>query len=199
MSPIAPNALTDKILTPLLDRATKSFMPRLHTLLLCVPFFSALGCDEPPPAPAAATSTAASAAKAPPVAPQAAPTPSTTASAQDKPAGTAEKPEWVTAQHVLVTFKGAKNAPATVKRSKEEAKKRAEEVATKAKAGEDFTALVKEYSDDAATIDRLGSVGKFTPDKMVKPFSDAAFALKVDGVSDPVESPFGFHVIKRNQ
>lgn len=174
-------------------------MPRLHPLLLCAPFFITLGCDEPPPAPATATSTAASAAKAPPPATQAAPTSATTASAQDKPAGATDKPEWITAQHILVAFKGAKNAPATVKRSKDEAKKRAEEVATKAKAGEDFTALVKEYSDDAATIDRLGSVGKFKPENMVKPFSDAAFALKVDGISDPVESPFGFHVIKRNQ
>ena len=34
---------------------------------------------------------------------------------------------------------------------------------------------------------------------LLKPFSDAAFALKVDASSDPVESPFGFHVIKRNQ
>lgn len=174
-------------------------MPRLHTLLLFAPVLFALGCDEPPPAPATATSTAASAAKAPPVAPQVAPTPPPTASAQDKPADAAAKPEWITAQHVLVAFKGAKNAPATVKRSKEEAKKRAEEVAAKAKAGEDFTALVKEYSDDAPTIARLGSVGKFKHENMVKPFSDAAFALKVDGVSDPVESPFGFHVIKRNQ
>jgi peptidyl-prolyl cis-trans isomerase NIMA-interacting 1 len=130
--------------------------------------------------------------------PEAAATPSVAASAlaPDKPA---EKPEWITAQHVLVAFKGAKNAPATVKRTKEEAKKRAEEVAAKAKTGADFTALVKEYSDDAATIDRLGSVGKFKPDGMVKPFSDAAFALKVDGTSDAVETPFGFHVIKRNQ
>ena len=171
-------------------------MFRLPSCLLLAPFFIALGCDEPPPAPATAASTATSAAKPPPPAPQAAPTPSATASAQDKPA---DKPESVAAQHVLVAYKGAKNAPATVKRSKEEAKKRAEEVATKAKAGEDFTALVKEYSDDAATLDRLGSVGKFKADGMVKPFSDAAFALKVDGVSDPVETPFGFHVIKRNQ
>lgn len=174
-------------------------MPRLHTLLLFVPIFAALGCDEPPSAPATAASTAASAAKAPPPVPQAAPTPSTTAAGGDKPAGATDKPEWITAQHVLVAYKGAKNAPATVKRSKDEAKKRAEEVATKAKAGEDFTALVKEYSDDAATLERLGSVGKFKPENMVKPFSDAAFALKVDGVSDPVETPFGFHVIKRNQ
>ncbi len=165
-----------------------------------VPLVFVLGCDEPKATPTTATSSTASAANAvnPAPAPVASPSPTATASAQDKPAGT-DKPEWITAQHILVAFKGAKNAPATIKRSKEEAKKRAEEVATKAKAGEDFTGLVKEYSDDAATLDRLGSVGKFKPDGMVKPFSDAAFALKVDGVSDAVETPFGFHVIKRNQ
>jgi parvulin-like peptidyl-prolyl isomerase len=42
-------------------------------------------------------------------------------------------------------------------------------------------------------------VGKFTREKMTKPFADAAFALPVDGISDAVESEFGFHVIKRNQ
>lgn len=167
-------------------------------LLVISTFLFALGCDEPPAAPATAASTTASAAKPTPPSLQAAPTPSAAAPAQDKPVGT-DKPESVAAQHVLVAYKGAKNAPATIKRTKEEAKKRAEEVAAKAKAGEDFTALVKEYSDDAATLDRLGSVGKFKADGMVKPFSDAAFALKVDASSDPVESPFGFHVIKRNQ
>jgi NIMA-interacting peptidyl-prolyl cis-trans isomerase 1 len=172
-------------------------MFRLHILLVST-FLCALGCDEPPAAPATAASTTVSTAKPTPPASQAAPTPSVAAPAQDKPAGS-DKPESVAAQHVLIAYKGAKNAPATVKRSKEEAKKRAEEVAAKAKAGEDFTALVKEYSDDAATLDRLGSVGKFKADGMVKPFSDAAFALKVDASSDPVESPFGFHVIKRNQ
>jgi peptidyl-prolyl cis-trans isomerase NIMA-interacting 1 len=172
-------------------------MFRLQLIVLGT-FLCALGCDEPPAAPATAASTTASATKPALPMPQAAPTPSVAAPAQDKPAGT-DKPESVAAQHVLVAYKGAKNAPATVKRSKEEAKKRAEEVATKARAGEDFTALVKEYSDDAATLDRLGSVGKFKADGMVKPFSDAAFALKVDASSDPVETPFGFHVIKRNQ
>lgn len=160
-----------------------------------------LGCDEPPAAPAKTTSSAVPEAKAPAsvAATAAAPAPTPAVSAQDKPAETAAKPEWITAQHVLVAYKGAKNAPATVKRSKDEAKKRAEEVAGKAKAGEDFTTLVKEYSDDTATLDRLGSVGKFKPENMTKPFSDAAFALKVDATSDPVETQFGFHIIKRNQ
>jgi NIMA-interacting peptidyl-prolyl cis-trans isomerase 1 len=191
------HAFTDKNLTPQLVQATTPFMPQLHSLFFVAPLLLALGCDQAPPAPAAAPSASLTAAKAPPPAPT--PTPEAAPSAADKPAAATDKPEWITAQHILVAFKGAKNAPASIKRSKDEAKKRAEEAAAKAKAGEDFTALVKEYSDDAATIDRLGSVGKFKADGMVKPFSDAAFALKVDGTSDPVESPFGFHVIKRNQ
>jgi hypothetical protein len=109
-------------------------------------------------------------------------------------------PNTVIAQHVLIAYKGAKRAPNGVTRSKAEAKKRAEEVAAKAKEpGADFSALVAEYSDDPAAKERQGSVGKFTRDKMDKHFSDAAFALREGEVSAPVETPFGFHVIKRNQ
>jgi peptidyl-prolyl cis-trans isomerase NIMA-interacting 1 len=108
-------------------------------------------------------------------------------------------PDVVAAQHVLVAYKGAEKAPKGITRSKAEAKKRAEEVAAKAKEGVDFSALVSEYSDDPAAKERQGSVGKFTREKMAKPFSDAAFALAVGATSDPVETPFGYHVIKRNQ
>jgi len=164
--------------------------------LLLVPAL-VLACQDPPPAPAPAKSAVPAAAPSPTPTPMPSaaplPTPEKTAAAPEKP------PEWITAQHVLVAYKGAKNAPKTVTRSKADAKKRADEVATKAKAGDDFTALVKEYSDDAATAERLGSLGKFKPEGMVKPFSDAAFALKVDETSGVVETPFGFHVIKRNQ
>lgn len=100
---------------------------------------------------------------------------------------------------MLVAYKGATKAPKGVKRSKADAKKRAEEVSSKAKSGTDFSSLVAEYSDDPAAKERQGSLGKFTRDKMSKPFSDAAFQLSVDEVSGPVETPFGFHVIKRNQ
>ena len=108
-------------------------------------------------------------------------------------------PELIAAQHVLIAYRGAKRPPKGVTRSKAEAKKLAEEVAAKAKAGEDFGALASQYSDDTANKDRLGSVGKFKRDGMVKPFSDAAFALAVGETSGVVETEFGFHVIKRNQ
>ena len=116
------------------------------------------------------------------------------------PAPTAEaEPEVIAAQHVLVAYKGASGAAKTITRSKADAKKRAEEVAAKAKKGDDFTALVKQYSDEPGAADRLGNLGKFKRDAMVKPFSDAAFKLKLNETSDVVETQFGFHVIKRNQ
>jgi parvulin-like peptidyl-prolyl isomerase len=125
--------------------------------------------------------------------------PSATTTASTSGAVPKAVPDAIAAQHVLVAYKGAKGAPKTITRSKADAKKRAEEVASKAKGGGDFSALVAEYSDDPGSKERMGSVGKFTRDKMVKPFSDAAFALSVDEVSGVVESEFGFHVIKRNQ
>ena len=114
-------------------------------------------------------------------------------------AAMAPVPDSIAAQHVLVAYKGADKAPKGVTRTKADAKKRAEEVAAKAKSGADFSALVAEYSDDPAAKERQGSVGKFTREKMAKPFSDAAFALGVNETSGAVETPFGFHVIKRNQ
>lgn len=155
--------------------------------LALVTIAAVAACDDKPK-PAPAIDTSASAAPAPSATPTVA-----------APAAPAAPPDAVAAQHVLVAYKGADKAPKGVTRSKADAKKRAEEVAAKAKAGGDFSALVAEYSDDPAAKERQGSVGKFTRDKMTKPFSDAAFALAVGESSGPVETPFGFHVIKRNQ
>jgi peptidyl-prolyl cis-trans isomerase NIMA-interacting 1 len=157
---------------------------------------SLLACDEKKPAeraaPSASAQAAASMSATPPVVASSSP-PAVTAAATP--------PEQIAAQHVLVAWKGAKNAPASITRSKADAKKRADEVAAKAKADKavDFSALVAEYSDDEGTKGRQGSLGKFAKSKMTPAFADAAFALAVDQVSDPVETPFGYHVIKRNQ
>ncbi len=176
-------------------------MSRANVPMLITALAAAIaGCDSPPPpAPDAAAS-----------APPATPEPTTQggraglSSTADQPlspptASAAAEPEVVAAQHLLVAYKGAKGAPKTVTRSKADAKKRAEEALGRARKGDDFTELVKAYSDEPGAADRLGSLGRFKRDAMVKPFADAAFALEVGKVSDVVETEFGFHVIKRNQ
>jgi hypothetical protein len=105
------------------------------------------------------------------------------------------------ASHILVAYKGARGAAPTVVRTKDQAKKRAQEVLKKAKGPPtpDFAALAKKYSDDPGSGPKGGDLGLFGRAQMVKPFSDAAFALKRGDVSEIVESDFGFHVIKRTQ
>lgn len=129
------------------------------------------------------------------------PVPSAVASAPATPpsAPPATPPEKIAVQHVLVAYKGAKDPPKGTTRSKAEAKTRAAEARAKALGGTDFSAVVAEYTEDPGSKERQGSLGTITRAKVVKPFADAAFALPVDGVSEVVETQYGFHVIKRNQ
>ncbi len=170
-------------------------VPVLGALLLIAA--ATTGCDDKS-AKSGASAPPASA-SAPPSA-SVAPVPAaSTAAVAASASAPAAPPETIAAQHVLVAYKGAEKAPKGVTRTKAEAKARAEEVAAKAKAGADFSALVAEYSDDPAAKERQGSLGKFKRESKTKAFSDAAFALAVDESSGAVETPFGFHVIKRNQ
>lgn len=114
------------------------------------------------------------------------------------PAPAAEEPK-VAASHVLIQYKGSMRAGAAITRSKEEAKKLATEIAQKAKKGQDFAGLAKQFSDEPGAKERAGNLGKFARGAMVKPFADAAFALKPGQISDVVETDFGFHVIKRTE
>jgi parvulin-like peptidyl-prolyl isomerase len=115
------------------------------------------------------------------------------------PAPTAAEPT-IGASHVLIQYKGSMRAAPTVTRSKEEAKKLATDVLAKAKKGQDIAALAKQYSDEPGAKERAGNLGKFQKSSMVKPFADAAFALKPGELSaDVVETQFGFHVIKRTE
>ncbi len=63
-----------------------------------------------------------------------------------------------------------------------------------------FENLAKEHSIDKANADKGGDLGFFGRGRMVKEFEDAAFALTEDGqISDPIQTRFGYHVIKRTE
>jgi hypothetical protein len=91
-----------------------------------------------------------------------------------------------------VKLEGAKG------RTEEEAKARAEEAAKKARAGADFTALAKEYSEDADSRDKGGEFPPIKPNDNTVPenIRTAVFALKPGEVSEPVRQPNGFYVFK---
>ena len=105
--------------------------------------------------------------------------------------------EEISAQHLLVMYQGSKSAARSIKRSREEARARATEALDAIKRGQDFDKVVSAYTDEPGGAARRGALGKFTRDRMVKAFSDAAFALQVGEISPVIESPFGFHVIRR--
>jgi foldase protein PrsA len=72
----------------------------------------------------------------------------------------------------------------------------AQMIEAKLKAGGDFAALAKQYSSDPGTKDKGGELGFFTQGAMVKEFSDAAYAMKPGQISQPVHSPYGWHIIE---
>jgi parvulin-like peptidyl-prolyl isomerase len=108
-------------------------------------------------------------------------------------------PDKIGCQHIVIAYKGAKNAPAKVTRSKADARKLADHVLAEVQGTpkKDFAEFAKQYSEDPGSVDRQGSVGKFKRSEMVAQFSEAAFKLRPNDVSPVVESPFGFHIIKR--
>lgn len=101
--------------------------------------------------------------------------------------------ETVTAQHILIATKDSpalKGKPGKAGLSDEEALAKAKEVQKRLLAGEDFAKVSKETSDDQMPLP------PFTHNQMVKEFDDAAFSLPIGKISDPVKTPFGYHVIK---
>ena len=101
----------------------------------------------------------------------------------------------VTASHILISTTDDSGEELSDAK-KAEAKEKAEEVLAKAKGGEDFAELAKEYSDDSSNAENGGELGAFTYDQMVEEFSKAAFALDKGEISGIVETEFGYHIIK---
>jgi hypothetical protein len=103
------------------------------------------------------------------------------------------------AAHILIAYKGAELAPKTVTRSKEDARKRAEEVLSKLQTNKGtFAELAGQYSDDPSKI-AGGAIGNFERNAMPPAFSDATFGLDVGAMSGIVETPRGFHIIQRTR
>jgi hypothetical protein len=113
--------------------------------------------------------------------------------------GEAPGTDQIGASHILVAYRGATRAKPTVTRSKEEARALAQRLATAAhQPGTDFAKLARDSSDGPTGVEG-GALPKFGRQQMVKPFSDAAFALQPGQISDVVETNFGFHIIKRTE
>lgn len=111
-------------------------------------------------------------------------------------ASASQEPQMIGASHILIAYQGAMRSNAT--RTREEALARAKEVLEKVRApGADFGALAVEYSDDPTAQQNRGDLSVFAKGMMVPEFDQAAFRLQVGEVSDVVETPFGFHIIKR--
>jgi len=101
-----------------------------------------------------------------------------------------KQPEQVQARHILI-----KVDPQADETAKAEARKTLEDVQQKLHKGGDFAALAKEFSQCPSSADG-GNLGTFKRGQMVKPFEEAAFALKPGEVSDIVETKFGYHLIE---
>ena len=92
--------------------------------------------------------------------------------------------------HILLLTQGKTDAEKTVIR------KKMEDILARAKKGEDFAGLAKEFTEDAGSKDKGGLYEDFEHGKMVKPFEDAAFSVPAGEISGLIETEYGYHILK---
>ncbi|HEY0747643.1 MAG TPA: SurA N-terminal domain-containing protein [Steroidobacteraceae bacterium] len=91
-------------------------------------------------------------------------------------------------RHILLSVNDPKEDAAV--------KAKAEGILKRAQAGEDFTKLAKEFSQDQGSAAQGGDLGWSEKKVFVGPFADAAFGMKVDEMTGPVKTQFGYHILK---
>ena len=100
--------------------------------------------------------------------------------------------------HILIRVAGAPMPAAEGKKelTEDEAMAKVKDIQKRLAAGEKFEDIAKKESDDVQSGAQGGDLGEFKRGMMVPPFEQAAFALEVGKISEPVRTPFGFHLIR---
>jgi len=106
-----------------------------------------------------------------------------------------EQPERVRVSHLLLRTVDANTREPLTEEIRQAKRKQIEELLQRARAGEDFAALVKQYSEDPGSKDRGGEY-VFPRGQMVPEFEVAAWSLQPGQISDVVTTQFGYHIIK---
>ena len=180
--------------SPTLVKGIQITMKKLHIMLLMVSLltlqFAFAGCSQPKgDAPDESTEKAAG------------------ESAEPKKAEAAKPPAPdpaalpmmnLSASHILVMHNESQRKPPEINRTKEAALARINEALAKVKGGADFAEIAKEYSDCPSKL-KGGDLGTFPSRMMAAPFSRATMDMEVGQISEPVETMFGYHVIKRQK
>lgn len=97
----------------------------------------------------------------------------------------------IRARHILLRIE-----PDATAEDREKLLAEARDLRARAVAGENFARLAEEFSQDPGSARHGGDLGFFTRGVMVEPFDNAAFSLDIGEISDVVETPFGYHIIK---
>ncbi|MCX7087044.1 MAG: peptidylprolyl isomerase, partial [Methylococcales bacterium] len=97
-------------------------------------------------------------------------------------------PERVAVEHILIDTK---------KHSEKAALKLANDLTAQLKKGADFAQLAEKYSEDPSVKTNKGKLGLFGKGQMIKEFEDAAYAIKLNEISKPVKTAFGYHVLRK--
>jgi peptidyl-prolyl cis-trans isomerase C len=109
-----------------------------------------------------------------------------------------EEPETVRASHILLLTTDPKTNADLTDEQKAAKRKQMEGILKRARAGEDFAKLAKEYSEDPGSKDKGGEY-TFPRGRMVPEFESTAFSLKTNEISDIVITRYGYHIIKLSE